>query len=317
MKIVIMGSGAMGCMFGAKYKNSGQDVVLVDAWKDHVDAINSNGLSVERNEEVYNVKVPACMNAEEAKEIIGGTADLVMIFCKGMDTEKFVKNSMPVVGDNTAFLTLQNGIGNPEIIGRFIPHDRVFFGGASAGSVLLEPGKIRDTTSDRKGPLIHIMPLDKEINDKCREVAKVITDAGMHTEADLYAEQYVWEKLSLNCCVNAPAVMTRLCLKDMTNDKDGFVLFDYIVGEIAQVAKALGVNTDYESLRSFVHLAGHKSPHYASMLQDARKKRPLELSTITGAIVSEGKKHGIPTPVNETILRLASMISNHYDDQWY
>lgn len=317
MKIVIMGAGAMGCMFGAKFVRSGQQVALVDGWKAHVDAINEKGLFVERNGETYNVKIPAMLSAQEAREALGGPADLVMIFCKGMDTERFVQNSLPVVDDSTCFLTLQNGLGNPEIIGKTIPSHRVFFGGASAGSVLLGPGSIRDTTSDRAGALIHIMPLDRVINDKCREVAQAITKAGMCTAAEMYAEQYVWEKLSLNCCVNAPGVITRLCLKDMTNDRDGFILYDMIIREVAAVAQAKGVDVDYEHLRSFVHMAGHKSPHYASMLQDARNKRPLELSTITGAIVTEGKRLGIPTPVNETILHLASMIGNHYDDQWY
>lgn len=317
MKIVIMGAGAMGCMFGAKFVKSGQQVALVDGWKAHVDAINEKGLFVERNGETYNVKIPAMLSAQEARDALGGPADLVMIFCKGMDTERFVQNAMPVVDDSTCFLTLQNGLGNPEIIGRTIPHHRVFFGGASAGSVLLGPGSVRDTTSDRSGALIHIMPLDRVISDKCREVAQVITRAGMCTAAEMYAEQYVWEKLSLNCCVNAPGVITRLCLKDMTNDRDGFILYDMIIREVAAVAQAKGVDVDYEHLRSFVHMAGHKSPHYASMLQDARNKRPLELSTITGAIVTEGKRLGIPTPVNETILHLASMIGNHYDDQWY
>ncbi len=317
MKIVIMGAGAMGCMFGAKFVKTGQEVVLVDGWQAHVEAINANGLSVERNGETYNVKIPAVMQAEEARAILGTAADLVMIFCKGMDTEKFVKNAMPVVDESTCFLTLQNGLGNPEIIGRFVPHDRVFFGGASAGSVLLAPGCIRDTTSDRSGALIHIMPLDRKINERCHEVANVITKAGMCTAAEMYAEQYVWEKLSLNCCVNAPGVLTRLNLMTMTNDRDGFILFDMIIREIAAVAQAKGVDVDYEHLRSFVHLAGHKSPHYASMLQDAKKKRPLELATITGAIVTEGKRLGISTPVNETILHLAAMVSNHYEDQWY
>lgn len=317
MKICIMGAGAMGCMFGAKYVRSGQEVVLVDGWQAHVDAINEKGLDVERNGETYNVTIPAVTSAEAAKEILGGAADLVMIFCKGMDTEKFVKNSMPVVDENTCFLTLQNGLGNPQIINKFIPADRVFFGGASAGSVLLGPGSIRDTTSDRKGLLIHIMPLDRVINDKCIEVADVITKAGMATGAELYAEQYVWEKLCLNCCVNAPGVITRLNLMTMANDRNGFVLFDKIVAEIAAVAQANGVDVDYEHLRSFVHLAAHKSPHYASMLQDAHNKRPLELSTITGAIVKEGKKYGIPTPVNETIALLTAMIGDHYEDQWY
>ena len=132
-----------------------------------------------------------------------------------------------------------------------------------------------------------------------------------------YPEQYVWEKLCLNCCVNAPGVITRLNLMTLANDRNGFVLFDKIVQEVAAVAQANGVDVDYEHLRSFVHLAAHKSPHYASMLQDAHNKRPLELSTISGAIVKEGKKFGIPTPVNETIVLLTSLIGDHYEDQWY
>ena len=66
MKICIMGAGAMGCMFGAKFVRSGQEVVLVDGWQAHVDAINEKGLDVERNGETYNVQIPAVNNAEAA-----------------------------------------------------------------------------------------------------------------------------------------------------------------------------------------------------------------------------------------------------------
>lgn len=316
MKIAIMGAGAMGCMFGAKYVRSGQDVCLVDGWKDHVEKMQRDGLDVERKGETYNVKIKAVMDVQDAVEYFGGAADLVMIFCKGMQTDEMIQRSMPLIDGNTCVLTLQNGIGNPEIIGKYVDHDHVLFGAASAGSVLLGPGSIRDTTSDRP-VLIHIMPLSRVMNDKCKEVADVITKAGMGTEAELGAEQFVWEKLSLNCCVNATSVMTHMCLKDMTNDPNGKILFDHIVSEVAKVALAKGVDTSYEHLRDFVQLAGSKSEHYPSMLQDARNKRPLELDTITGAIVSEGRRLGIETPVNETILLITSMISANYDKLWY
>lgn len=316
MKIAIMGAGAMGCMFGAKYVRSGQDVCLVDGWKDHVDKMQKDGLNVERKGETYNVKIKAVMEVQEAVDYFGGAAELVMIFCKGMQTDEMIRRSLPLINEETCVLTLQNGIGNPEIIGKYVDHDRVLFGAASAGSVLLGPGSIRDTTSDRP-VLIHIMPLSRVMNDRCREVADVITKAGMGTEAELGTEQFVWEKLSLNCCVNATSVMTHMCLKDMTNDPNGKILFDHIVREVVNVALAKGVDTSYEHLREFVQLAGSKSEHYPSMLQDARNKRPLELDTITGAIVSEGRRLGIETPVNETILLITSMISDNYDKLWY
>ena len=316
MRIAIMGAGAMGCMFGAKYARSGNEVCLIDGWRDHVEKIKADGLNVERDGETYNVKLDIVYKAEDAVQQLQGPAELVMIFCKGMQTEETIQKAAPLIGPETCVLTLQNGIGNPEIIGKYVAHDRVFFGAASAGSVILGPGSIRDTTQNRP-MLIHIMPLDRKINDKCKEVAAVISKAGMGTDATLYAEKYVWEKLSLNCCVNAVSVLTHMCLKDMNSDRNGFMLFNRIVAEVAAVAKAKGVDETYESLRSFVHLAAYKSSHYPSMLQDAHNKRPLELDTITGAIVREGKKYGIPTPVNEAILLLTSMISNNYANLWY
>lgn len=315
MKIAIMGSGAVGSMFGAKFFKTGQDVCLIDGWGEHVRKIQVDGLDYERNEEKYNVKINAVSSAEEAKKILGGYADLVMIFCKGMDTEESIKKSMCLVGDETSVLTLQNGIGNAETIGKYVPHNQVFFGAAYVASALLGPGSVKDTTSNRSN-LIHIMPLDGEMNNKCIEVADVITKAGMDTKATLEAECFVWQKLALNCCVNATSVLTHMCMKDMTNDVDGFVLFNRIVNEIAEVAKVKNVEVDFDLLRAFVHLSGHKSTHYPSMLQDAKKKRPLELETITGAIVREGKKYGVLTPVNETIMLLTSMVSSNYDNLW-
>ena len=141
MKIAIMGAGAMGCMFGAKYTRSGQDVCLVDGWKDHVEKMQKDGLNVERKGETYNVKIKAVMDVQDAVDYFGGAAELVMIFCKGMQTDEMIRRSLPLIDENTCVLTLQNGIGNPEIIGKYVDHDRVFFGAASAGSVLLRAGK--------------------------------------------------------------------------------------------------------------------------------------------------------------------------------
>ena len=82
------------------------------------------------------------------------------------------------------------------------------------------------------------------------------------------------------------------------------------------MAKAKGIDADYDDLRSYVHFTLYNQHHYVSMCQDMHNKRPTEIDTINGAIVREGKKLGIPTPVNETLMHLVRLISNHYADQW-
>lgn len=316
MKVAIMGAGAMGCMFGAKMTLSGQEVWLIDGWKEHVERMRQMGLAMERDGVVENIPVNACLEVQEALEQMGEYPGLVIIFCKGVETEAVTKKAIPLIGPKTLVLTLQNGIGNADMIARYVPKEQILFGAASAAAVLNGPGSIRDNTSKRPN-LIDIMPMNGVITEECEAVAEMITKAGMGTTATLETEKFIWTKLSLNCCVNAIATLTRLANVYTSNDPNGFILFNKIVAEVVAVAQAKGIDVEYEQVRSFVHLALHKQNHYPSMLQDARNKRPLEIDTMNGAVVQEGKRLGIPTPVNETLTLLVKLLAGNYEHIWY
>ena len=111
MKIAVVGSGAMGSLFGALLREAGAEVWLVDTWAEHVQTISNNGLEVEREGETRQVKLLA---TTEVREIDG--ADLIIIFTKSTQTVSAAQSAAALAKSNSLVLTLQNGMGNAEII---------------------------------------------------------------------------------------------------------------------------------------------------------------------------------------------------------
>ena len=139
MKTVFLGSGAMGCLYGGLLAEGGFDVTLVDVWKEHMDAVNERGLSIEAAGKERIIKnIRGTTDPAEA-----GKADLIVVFVKSTATSEAMKGAMSLVGPDTTVLTLQNGLGNLEKLVRVAGKERVIAGITGHGSTLLGPGKIR------------------------------------------------------------------------------------------------------------------------------------------------------------------------------
>ena len=133
-----MGAGAMGSLFGALLTLSGEDVCLVDIWKEHIDTIRSRGLILE--EKGISEKIHAQAVTEVASV---GKADLILFFVKTYQVEKAVSDALVLQKENTVFLTLQNGLGNEETICKEVDRRKVILGVTGQGATLLGPGHIR------------------------------------------------------------------------------------------------------------------------------------------------------------------------------
>jgi 2-dehydropantoate 2-reductase len=315
MKIAIMGTGAMACLFGGRLMQSGHEVWLVSGWKEHVEKIQKDGLTIQREADVFQVPIRVTQNPADVIDN-GVHPELVLISSKGMQTRATIKKALPVIGPETCVLTLQNGIGNADIIAEYVPHDRVFFGSASVASDLVALGHVKDTTNRNRSPLISIMPYSRVMDERGEQLGRLFNGIGYETDVSLGAEKSIWTKLCVNCCANSTGAITRLSNYIYSNDRYGFQLLNKICAEVVAVAQAKGIDVDYEELRSFVHLTLHNQHHYISMLQDVYNKRPIEVDTINGAVVREAKKLGIPTPVNETLVLLLKTIAGNYDNMW-
>ena len=303
MKIAVLGAGAMGSLYGAKLSANGKNEVhLIDVWKEHIDAVNSNGLQMEEGDDVLlyeNLK--GHTSSEET-----GVCDLVLVFVKSTVTKTAVESNAAVFGPNTVALTLQNGLGNIEQISSVIGAERVIAGTTAHGATMLSPGKIRHAG---KGKTI-IGELGGHESDRIRKMAAVLEDAGMETVISGNVLGRVWDKLLVNVGINALTGITKLYNGQLLDYPEIEELLEKAVSEGVAVARAKGIRLGFDDpVAHTKDLCRATAANKSSMLQDILNGRQTEIEMMNGAIVREGKALGIETPVNLALTNLITYLS--------
>lgn len=298
MKIAIVGAGAMGCLYGAKLSAvPTNEVYLIDVWKDHVDAINENGLLMEENGEF--VPYRAVRAFTDANQV--GACDLAIIFVKSTFTSIAVQTNKAVFGPETVALTLQNGLGNIDLIQAEIGKDQVIAGTTAHGATMLGPGKMRHAGSGKTV----IGDLNGQRTERVERIANVMDEAGLDPEISENVLGLVWDKLMVNVGVNALTGITKLHNGELLEHPEIEQLLEAVVQEAQAVASAKGIVLNHDdpvghTKQVCVATAANKS----SMLQDIINRKQTEIDMINGAIVREGAKVGVETPVNLVLTNL-------------
>lgn len=298
MKIAIIGAGAMGCLYGAKLSTvPGNQVYLLDIWKEHVNAINNDGLYMEENGELlcYN-HLTAATDA-----VAVGIVDLAIIFVKSTLTEQAVEANKAVFGGNTIAITLQNGVGNIESIGSLIGAENVMAGTTAHGATMLGPGKIRHAGVGKTmiGELSGVR--SKRIN----EIAEVFSAAGVEVEVSENVLGLVWDKLLVNVGINALTGITKLTNGEILAHPEIEGILEEAVKEGIAVANAKGIVLGFtDPVAHTKEVCKATAANISSMLQDVLHHKRTEIDMINGAIVREGKSTGLATPVNQVLCAL-------------
>jgi 2-dehydropantoate 2-reductase len=292
MKIVIVGSGAMGCLFAHFLTKSKEEIWILDKTKERAAQISQCGIMVEGMSGKYQVKVKA---TAEVKEI--GQADLVIICVKSYDTKEAVMLSKGLVGENTSVLTLQNGIGNLEIISEVVGADRVIGGVTNEGATLLDIGSI-----DRKIPV------------EMRAIREIFNKVGLETRISRDIKGLLWSKLIINVGINALTAITRLHNGKLIEFEGTRKILREAVTEATKVAKRKRIKLVYDDpLAKVEAVCEATAGNISSMLQDVLKKKRTEIDFINGVIVRQGQELGIPVPVNQILLDLVKTIETSYN----
>jgi 2-dehydropantoate 2-reductase len=308
MKITIVGAGAMGSLFGGLLAESGNEVYLLDIWKEHVETINKKGLWIEGLSGDRFIKIKAVTEPKE----IGIASDLIIIFVKSYHTESAAKNISLLVGGNTTILTLQNGLGNFEILSNIFGSEKVITGTTSYGATMLGPGRVRHAGI---GPTA-IGELNGKITNRIGKIAQLLTQAGIKTETSDNVMGLVWSKLLINVGINALGVLIRVKNGELVKGKYSLKLQRELVEEASEVAKKKGIKLIHQDMVKEIALICEKtSGNINSMLQDVLKKRRTEINFINGAIVREGRKLNLSTPVNQVITDLIKAVEEAYQKQ--
>jgi len=303
MKITIIGAGAMGSLFGALLAESGCDVRLVDVWIEHVKMINEKGLHIERERKRRVVKLKAVAETDRL-----GQADLIIIFVKSTQTADAAKTAQQIMGQTCPVLTLQNGMGNADIIAEAIGAECVVAGTTSHGATLLAPGSIRHAGV---GPTVIGMWAGGDPS-QARVIAETFNAAGIETKVVEEVRSVLWDKLLVNIGINAVTALTGIKNGQILDLEVTKKLSQAAVEEAMAIARMQGVAVRDDAVAHVLKVAEATGPNRSSMGQDIDNHRQTEIGAINGVVVREGRKCGLETPVNDTLTALIETLQAHY-----
>ena len=299
MKICFVGAGALGSTIGGTLARGGAEVWLIDPFQAHVDAINEYGLRMLEAEVETTVRVNACLTAAQAKTV----ADLVIVLVKSYHTRDAIRAAAPIIGPHTVVMSLQNGLGHEDILAEEVGRDRVMAGKTYVGGVLLAPGKVRSGVAGKE---TIIGELDGTVTPRARFIADSFNAAGILTQLSDNVLGMMWDKLFINVAGGGITAITGLTYGGLYSLP---ILEDCALAAISEamaVARAAGVKTSIADPRTAwtAASAGLPPQFRTSMLQSLRAGTLTEVDYIHGSVVDWGRRHGVPTPVNATIVAL-------------
>jgi 2-dehydropantoate 2-reductase len=289
-RVVIVGSGAMACLFGARLARSA-DVTLLAGWPEAVETIRRRGIEVDLDGRSTRHQVAVAVDPGEIPE---AAAALVLVKC--WQTERAAGQIGRFLAESGVALTLQNGLGNLEALRAELGEERAAMGVTTYAARLLAPGKVRPAGEgviqvgdhSRLGPLID-----------------AFTDAGLVVERVADVRGLAWGKLAVNAGINPLSALLRVPNGALAEQADARRLLSAAVLEVAEIAQGSGVELPYaDPVEATLEVARRTSRNRSSMLQDIERGAPTEVDAINGAVVAHAAANGQGAPVNETLWRL-------------
>lgn len=307
MRIAIIGAGAMGSLFGGLLADKA-DVCLYNRNQGHVKAIQEKGLLMTQGEKRRFVPVRATHVPEEI-----GIVDVAIVFTKYPYTRAAMEAAMHCIDKDTLVLTLQNGIGNVDIIKEFVPEEQIAFGLTAQTSDLHGPGHIEMTTHESVGT--YFWPYNDIVTDRMRELETLMNEVGLETSVTPEVKVKIWRKLMVNASENTLCAILRINVGQLVSTEESFEIVKQIIFEVSDVATAKGIPISREEgVRYVLGVSNSVFNHLPSMAIDVRNHRMTEIACLNEAIVAEGKKVGVPTPTIELVARLIRTIEKNYEN---
>ncbi len=307
MNILILGAGAIGSAFGGFLAKSGNRVIFFGR-ENCISAINNRGLFVEGiwgSHHITSLKGYSSLSKIARQE--GRLFDLVLLTVKSYDTGSVMHTYVNAFGKSNLTVSLQNGLGNVEIVSGLLGKEKTIGGRVIFGAELLEPGVVKITVYADKvvlGSLKHGVPLDK-----VKEVCMLFDDAGIPTTWTSEIETFIWSKVLYNSALNALSCLLEVSYGQLLNNKHARMIMHDIVEELFIVIQRKKIPLDWDNVDAYIsHLFTQLIPptrdHYSSMLQDIRHGKRTEIDALNGKVVSLAEEMACDLPANRVLTAL-------------
>jgi 2-dehydropantoate 2-reductase len=295
LQFVVVGAGNMGCVYGGNLARIGQKVAFVDVWKDHVEAIRERGLRLEGLTGDFTARVQASTDAAEAPP-----ADAVLICVNTYSTADAARAAHRVLKPGGYCLTLQNGVGNVEILEEVLGKGRVLAGLSFQSGDLRGPGHMRHTNN---GPT-YLGELDRSRTPRLALLNELLQSAGMNPVLVDDVMRTIWTKFIHNCGINAICALTGLRPGHIREVPDLDEFQTGIIREALALVRAKGIEpTEPDPVAAIKEYCSHKF-HRPSMMQHLDRRQPTEIDALNGYVARESRRLGLAAPCNDALTRL-------------
>jgi len=290
--MIIVGTGALACLFAARLAAAGEPVTMLGSWPEGLAALAEHGVRLslaDGHQAAYPVKI-----ARQPAECAGEANALVLV--KSWQTGRAGQQLASCLPADGLALSLQNGLGNREILASQLGERRVALGVTTLGATLLGPGWVRAGGNG-------IISLASQPRLAPFEMS--LCQAGFEVEVVSDPFSLVWAKLVISAAINPLTALLEICNGQLLENEDTRRLMGAAALEAAQVAAGLGIQLPYSDPIAAVEAVARKTAsNRSSMLQDIARQAPTEIEAICGAIVELGRESQISIPVTEVLWHL-------------
>ena len=293
MRITIIGSGALACLFGARLSTV-TPVCLLGSWKDGLAAIEREGIRVESA-----VGSVTAWVRPTNKDAIASPAEVVLVLVKSWQTERAAQQAQRVLSSDGLVITLQNGLGNYETLAAYVGEEHTALGVTSQAATLIRPAHIRHA-----GIGDTHLGFTQATRDRLSAVAQLFNSAGLPTRLTSALDKMVWAKLAANSSINPLTALLQIPNGELLARPDAEALMFAAAKETAAVAEAKGVKLPLDTAQRVRAIARATAENYSSMYQDISRGAPTEIEAINGAIVREAIALHVPVPLNNILAQL-------------
>ncbi|MFN2112562.1 MAG: ketopantoate reductase family protein [Anaerolineales bacterium] len=289
--VTILGTGAMALYFGSRLARVGVEVRLLGSWEEGLAAVNRSGICVQEGAD--RACFPALAAADES---LFAPIELVLVLVKSWQTSRAAKQLSRALSPQGIALTLQNGLGNAEILREALGQERTAQGVTTYGATCLGPGLVRPggegTISVQQHP--RLAPL-----------VEMLRDAGLVVQEVNDLSSLVWGKLVINVGINPLTALLEVNNGHLLHSPDAVAVMVQAAEEAAELAARQGIELDFsdpgESVKSVARVT---SQNLSSMLQDIQRGAPTEIEALCGEVVRRGASIGLPAPTNQLLYQL-------------
>lgn len=294
--LLIVGTGAMACLFAARLLAAGLRITLLGTWPAGLRALQENGVRVSRGDGL-EASYPVMATSDPA-ECKGARHALVLV--KSWQTERAARQLAECLSTEGLALTLQNGLGNREELVQALGAERVALGVTTMGATLLGPGRVRPGGEGLISAGEH---------ERLAPLVALLRRADFAVETVPEADSLLWSKLVINAAINPITALLRIPNGTILQRAEARALLASAAREAAAVASAQGLRLTYpDPVAAAEAVAYRTASNTSSMLQDVLRGAPTEVDAICGAIVATADKHGIPVPVTHTLWLLVKAL---------